>query len=137
MRKLIFLIPFLLPIGVTATAADLTCTVPAANVTRAQELCDELRIQLRIRSSEWDNDVCATQFLRIGLVAGERASATRTARAAVSGDVNDAVVLFQSTWPKPTAAACGDGTEDTEFGEECDDGNTANGDGCSDSCTNE
>ncbi|KAF2188621.1 hypothetical protein K469DRAFT_565724 [Zopfia rhizophila CBS 207.26] len=33
-----------------------------------------------------------------------------------------------------TPAKCGDGVWDKEFGEECDDGNTINGDGCSLSC---
>ncbi|KAF2877573.1 hypothetical protein BDV95DRAFT_480741 [Massariosphaeria phaeospora] len=33
-----------------------------------------------------------------------------------------------------TPAKCGDGVWDEEFGEECDDGNTLNGDGCSLSC---
>ena len=32
-------------------------------------------------------------------------------------------------------AACGDGTLNPEIGEQCDDGNTANGDGCSAQCT--
>jgi len=33
-----------------------------------------------------------------------------------------------------TPAGCGDGVWDASIGEECDDGNTANGDGCSISC---
>ena len=33
-----------------------------------------------------------------------------------------------------TSVACGDGTLNTTAGEECDDGNTDSGDGCSDSC---
>jgi cysteine-rich repeat protein len=137
MRVYILLCLSLILFSGTAQSADLTCTIPAANVTRGVELCEELRLKLRVRSSEWDNDVCATQFLRIGMVAGERVSATKTANTTVSGDVNDAVVLFQSTWARPTPVACGDGTLDTEFGEECDDGNSTNGDGCSDACVSE
>ena len=48
----------------------------------------------------------------------------------------DAIILqFDTDWPQPyTQARCGDGTLDIEFGEECDDGNNVNGDGCSRNC---
>ena len=122
--------------GGVAQGATLACEVPAANVARSVQLCEELRQQLRVRSSEWDTNICATEFLRLGLVEGERRVSTRAAKATVAGDVNDAVVDFQSTWPHPTRAVCGDGTLDSEdpFNEECDDGNTVGGDGCDSSC---
>ena len=120
-------------------AATLNCTLPAANVARGLELCEELRVQLRVRSAEWTNDVCATQFFRLGLVEGERRSSTRTANASVAAAVNDALTSFQSTWVRPTRATCGDGTLDTEvpFSEQCDDGNNTDGDGCDSSCVSE
>lgn len=37
----------------------------------------------------------------------------------------------------PYAAVCGDGVLETDEGEECEDGNVANGDGCSSSCLRE
>ncbi|RLG24048.1 hypothetical protein DRN85_08305, partial [Methanosarcinales archaeon] len=36
--------------------------------------------------------------------------------------------------PRPTTPGCGDGIVQTELGENCDDGNTINGDGCSENC---
>ena len=135
--KRLLLVLILLPL--TAGAADLPCVVPTANVARAIELCEQLRINLRIRSAEWSNDICATQFLRIGLLAGERATSRRAANTTVQTLVNDAVTTFSSTWAVPEQAECGDGTLDTEdpFSEECDDGNRDNGDGCDDSCVTE
>ena len=134
MRLVTYLCLVLALLGSAAGAATLDCTIPAANVTRGTELCEELRLGLRIRASDWSNDVCASQFLRMGMIQGERESAERAARATVAGDVTAAVSAFLGTWARPTEVACGDGTLDTEFGEACDDGNTDNGDGCSNSC---
>ncbi len=134
MKKSIAIGLLVLGFAHSAIAADLICVLPAAYVTRGVELCEELRLKLHIRSSEWDNDVCATQFLRIGLLTGDKASIKRASQITVNQAVNDAVDAFRIDWPSLVAANCGDGTLDTEFGETCDDGNTDNGDGCDDSC---
>jgi len=118
-----------------ALAADLTCTLPAAYVSRGVELCEELRLRLHVRTADWSNDACASEFLRIGLLTGDKDSTRRAARETVNDAVNDAVDLFNTNWPRIVPATCGDDTLDTEFGEECDDGNLINGDGCDDSCT--
>jgi cysteine-rich repeat protein len=130
---------FVLFAAVPALGATVTCTLPNDNVTRATELCDELRKRLRVRSSEWDNNICASQFLRIGLLDQERRTSRNTAREAVANDVSTALNDFKSTWAVPTAAICGDGTLDTEapFLEECDDGNNTDGDGCDSACVSE
>jgi len=139
MKILALVVPLLLLATAPALAADLTCTIPAANVARAIELCDELRQSLRIRSTEWNNDICATQFFRRGLREGERLSTTRSESEAAAAAITAAVDLFESTWSPPSTAICGDGTTDTEapFEEECDDGNNADGDGCSNACRTE
>ncbi len=120
-----------------ALSADLTCTLPAASIARGVELCEELRSKLGIRTAEWSNDVCATQFLRIGLRVGEQRSTERVARMAVRDNLDIALNAFDADWPMPVRAICGDGTLDTEFQEECDDGNQIDGDGCSASCHTE
>jgi cysteine-rich repeat protein len=122
--------------GPQVRAATLDCTLPVDNVARGVELCEELRQQLRVRSSEWDNDICATQFLRIGMFEVNRRSAVKEAKATVAGQVGEAVNAFQDTWAAPDRAVCGDDVLDTEapFNEACDDGNTDNGDGCSNAC---
>jgi cysteine-rich repeat protein len=115
-------------------AANLTCVLPADYVTRGVELCEELRLELGVRASEWSNDVCASQFLRIGLLEGDKSSTRKASRATVNQAVNDAVDQFNIDWPGLAAAFCGDGILDTEFGEECDDGNSIDGDGCDTEC---
>ena len=137
--KRIILSFILVAVATPAFAADLTCTVPTAFVSRAVELCEELRLVLHVRTADWSNSVCATEFLRLGLLEGEKKSTGKASRATVSQAVNDAVNTFQTNFPRTAAATCGDGTLDTEapFGEECDDGNNVSGDGCSDRCANE
>ena len=117
-----------------ATAANLTCTVPAENVARTIEICEELRIELRQRVGDWSNNKCASQLLRVGLFAEDRRMAKNSARVISRESIATAVNDFQSTWLSPEPAACGDLIVDFEFGETCDDGNTENGDGCSNAC---
>jgi len=115
-------------------AATLACDVPTANVVRSAELCEELRVRLRVRTADWDNDVCATEVLRIGLIEVEKRVTKNSFTQSANTVVRDAVSDFTSTWPPATPAICGDGTLDTEFGEECDDGNQTPGDGCDSRC---
>ncbi len=126
----------LIAFALQSSAADLVCTVPAANVPRSIELCEELRLMLHVRSSEWNNNICASQFLRAGLLAAEKAFTKREAKNFVKTAVNDAVRLYESTWDRPTTVSCGDGILDSEppWNEECDDGNIIEADGCNSSC---
>lgn len=136
--RYIYAFSLALLLAAPAGAVDLVCAVPAAAVPRAVEICETLRLQKRIRAADWSNDVCATELLRIGLVTTERKIATDTARRTTRTIVNDAVVAYQANHPTAlTAAECGDGTTDAEYGETCDDGNRTNGDGCSDVCQTE
>lgn len=133
MRRLIAIVLFL--VAGTVLAADLTVTVPAAAVAKATEMCDVLRTELHVRAADWPNDLCATMFTRIGLRVYvdryERAGAQQTIDAAVQAEIN----LFDANWTPPyTAAYCGDDILDEEYGEQCDDGNNDNGDGCDFRC---
>jgi cysteine-rich repeat protein len=133
MKRLIAIALFLAAGAVSA--ADLTVTVPSAAVPKAVEMCEVLRGELRVRASEWSNDLCATIFTRIGMSVYvgrvERRGATQTVDDAVQAEID----LFDANWARPyTPARCGDGTLDEEFGEECDDGNNDNGDGCNFKC---
>ena len=134
--RVFYSILLLVAFAIPASAANLVCTVPAANVPRSVELCEELRLNLHVRSSEWNNNVCASQFLRAGLLQAERKFTERQAKTFVATSVNNAVRLYESTWDRPTTASCGDGILDNEapWDEECDDGNTISGDGCNSSC---
>jgi cysteine-rich repeat protein len=119
-----------------AFAANLTVTIPSAAVPNAQDMCEELRLELRIRTADWTNDVCASFFTRIGVrvFVGrvERRGLVQQQDAAVQAALDQ----FDADWPPLMAAAtCGDGVLDTEFGEECDDGNLVDGDGCDGTCS--
>jgi len=131
--KRLFLILFL--ISSLASAANLTVVVPGSAVPNAVEMCEVLRHEVQVRSSEWSNDLCATLFTRIGLRVyvgrAERQGQQQMIDAAVQAEID----LFDTNWPQPfTKAVCGDGVLDAEFGEECDDGNTDSGDGCDNFC---
>ncbi len=121
-----------------AHAANLTCTVPSAAVSRASELCDLLRISQHVRSADWDNSICASEFLRRGLRAFEATVTKAAARQAGKLQLRQTLNDWDTDFPLAVIAArCGDGTLDSEYGEECDDGNTADEDGCDSSCRDE
>lgn len=118
----------------SARAADITITIPAAIVADAGVLCEALRVQLVVRAAEWTNKQCAEEFLRRGLRSFKAQASSDAARAAAVATVKADIATFDGNFPVQTPAACGDGTLDTEFGEQCDDGNTTSGDGCSAEC---
>ena len=131
----LFLSLLFLLLAAPAFAVDLVCTVPSgATVTRAVELCEEARLALRVPSATWTNDMCASYFLRLGLIEAEKRSTKRSFTASVNSAVSDAVAALTAVWPPPVSARCGDSVVNTEFGETCDDGNTISGDGCDSSC---
>lgn len=133
MRHLIFVLTLMM--ASQSIAVDLVCQLPDSYVSRGLELCEELRVRLRIRTSDFSNDICASEFLRHGLLAGDRESTRLAAKATVAQAVNDAVDSFKIAFPRVAVSAfCGDTILDVEFGEECDDGNNIDLDGCSSSC---
>jgi cysteine-rich repeat protein len=132
------ILALLFVLATPAYAATFNCEVPAPYLTRGQELCEELRVKLRYRVADWTMDRCASLFLRIGLKQGDRVSTQTAGDEATRTAVTTAKSDFATNFPVPgTPAVCGDGTTDAEFGEECDDGGTAPGDGCDHLCKNE
>jgi cysteine-rich repeat protein len=137
MRYITTLAIALLSVG-AASAADLICTVTPSGVARGTELCNILRVEMRIPLSRWDNDACATEFLRRGLRDYDAATTRSAARLAVANDVRLALKAFDANhWFPIAPALCGDDEIDTEFGETCDDGNNDPGDGCDEMCQSE
>lgn len=119
-----------------ALAADLTCSIPAAAVPRAQELCELLRVKLRVRTTDWSNDVCATELLRLGLLQAEKVATKAEAKSVTGTMLSDAVAAMHAAHPiQATVAYCGDGQVDSIGGyvEECDDG-VNNGNPCHPGC---
>lgn len=113
----------------------LACDLPTAAVSDAGAACEKLRQDLRVSSSAWSNDLCATELARRGLRQYHRAIENNANQATADAATSAAMDLFDTNFPLPyTPAYCGDGTWDEEFGEGCDDGNNENGDGCDASC---
>ncbi len=129
MRTHILTMLAVLALASPTLAASLTCTVPAAEVARATELCDALRIDMRAKLSEWSLTVCADELLRRGI---RQFEARYTERTAVAIALETNAVAHPST---VVLDACGDGEK--ESWEECDDGNLDDGDGCSGRCDTE
>ena len=133
MKRLI-LIALFLAAGL-ASAADLTVTVPSAAVPKAMEMCEVLRLELRVRAAEWGNDLCASIFTRIGLRVYVQRQERQGAQQAIDALVQAEIDQFDLDWAEPFVRAyCGDTITDVEFGDECDDGNTDPGDGCDQRC---
>ena len=133
MKRLIAIALFLAAGAVSA--ASLTVVIPQPIVAKAQETCEILRNELRVRSSDWSNDLCATIFTRIGLRVYVARDMRQGQQQIVDAAVDAEIVLFDTKWAEPfTRSECGDTITDDEFGEECDDGNLVNGDGCSRKC---
>ena len=129
------LLALLLIVPGAAQAANLTCVVPAAEVSAATATCEELRIRMRVLAANWDNDTCATEVLRRGLKAMRREDVGRASRLTVAQAVNDATDLYNANFPvQATVSACGDGAVDAEYGEACDDG-VNDGVSCNHDCT--
>jgi cysteine-rich repeat protein len=121
----------------TALAADIVMTVPDPAVPRIVELCQDLRLRLHIRVADWSNEVCATEAFRLGMREVDKRVETSDARATVNTQVSDSLNAWDANFPRTPAAICGDNILDTEFGEQCDDGNLIDGDGCDSSCQTE
>ena len=123
-------------------AATFTVTVPPGPATaNAAARCNEVRIEQRIRTDEWDNDACANVMTWAGVREATQNSAKATRSASISSCTSDANNVFQTTmndfgtdWPFPAVrSSCGDSQTDTEFGEDCDDGGESAT--CNEDCT--
>ena len=117
MRRLLLLLVILLP--VRAFGITLNCEVPQPYAARGATLCEMLRVDIPARG--WDDNDCATEFLRRGLREYDAGVTRKEAAATVENDVSNALSTFDTSFPTQyTKAVCGDSIVDTEFGEECD-----------------
>jgi len=119
--RTILLIALLLPN--CALAQRVACEEPAAITERATELCEELRKQVRVRSSDWNLDECKTELFRRALRERVAASARDSIKTSRRDAERVALVDFDSKFEmQATRAFCGDGIIDAFLGEECDGG---------------
>ena len=130
MRYLLLLVLLLaIPLGAEAQ----TCiTIPDAG---QENVCENYRISTGFTEDGWDREACYTEMVldRSRLLTADAAAILTTS--VISATRAAAADGFDNTHPsQQPMAACGDGVLDPSFGEECDDGNLTNGDGCSDTC---
>ena len=145
MRRLLCLILLFAP---AVMASQITIDVPNAIGSNATDICEDFRQDLRVRASTWSLKVCAEELLRVGLRVTLRDQILNEGNAATQASARTARNQFDSAFPQygsvpgrtspPVRMFCGDGTLDNDvtipYVEECDDGNTEDGDGCSSDC---
>jgi cysteine-rich repeat protein len=122
----------------TSARADILaeCEIPDAAGPKAAIICEMIRIELRIAAADWNRDTCATEFMRRGMREFARSRAVAAARQTVNGAEQDEVNQFEIDHGEGFVRTfCGDGVQQAEFGEVCDDGNGVDGDGCETDCT--
>lgn len=118
-----------LALAAPSVAATIQCEVPNPYITRATELCEELRLRLRVRSADWSNKVCADEILRVGFRTVDASSTEKDAKATIRAAKEAALSSFDTNFPiSAVQSTCGDSIADAEFGEQCDNG-PANDDG--------
>lgn len=132
MKRLI--LAFLILAGSASADVVVNATVPTANVARAGELCEELRLRLHATDVVWDIHECGKQVVRLGLLELERQSTKASYQQTVNQAVREAANTFASTWPPTQRADCRDGILSTEYNEACDDGDEVDGNDCTNSC---
>lgn len=126
----------LLMLALPASAADITISLSAEETAEAQALCNQLRTELRAK--EWNYQICAKYFLRIGLRQYKAQKAENDVRDLARAAFRQTLQEFDGTFPQPfVQARCGDGSVDAFLNEQCDDGNNEDGDGCSADCQSE
>jgi cysteine-rich repeat protein len=136
-RLLLVLTALVLLIPSQALAASISITVPDPALPRIVVLCEDLRVRLHVRPADWSNSICAGEAFRIGMRTVDKTVVTNESRTTVNDDVTTELATWDANYPPVTPARCGDNILDVEFGEQCDDGNNIDGDGCSRSCQTE
>jgi cysteine-rich repeat protein len=121
-----------------AQAATLQVEIPDALIDpHGNNACSMVKVAYRLPDSTSLSDCGRVMFyeaFRKYLREYRREFRRLQAQTNLEGDMStiDGVLTFPVT-----QAVCGDSTIDTHLGEECDDGNTTSGDGCSAECRNE
>ena len=124
----------------TIPAREITFDLSPERTASLQGICESMRTENAIRS-QWNLNRCVKRILiqhmhkrRINDSDRMARQQARAVRDAVTSEAN------QMWYTEDTSASCGDGTVDDlrpppgAYNEDCDDGNTEPGDGCSEVC---
>ena len=122
----------------TASAQSNVCFVyPAGAGPLGQESCELVRQSIESSSTDWGVAKCAAHLVARGMIVTKSDEERNVARLTQQGNINDFVNELEAAWILPYTEPCGDAVLDESFGEECDDGNNSNGDGCDSDCNTE
>ncbi len=154
--KGLFLVLLMSLMSTPTLSGEATATIPPGGASaNGATQCENLRVFYGFRMSDWigepgptdDFDACASLSMRAGLLeetvrqANISHSDTMNVCSSIANDARDETISdFHIDWPLPfPQVACGDGILDdgVDGNEECDDGNTEDGDGCDGGCQNE
>lgn len=139
MQIIILMITLTLAFSASADTFQCKTRGPAATASMAEAcgyLLDQLNAELEqdeappIDPANWNDDRCATAMMHIEIrkiLTDKTGREFRQSFAVTRGTRNQAI---DSQFP--SVGLCGNGAVDS--GEECDDGNIANGDGCNEFC---
>jgi cysteine-rich repeat protein len=105
----------------------------------ALELCETVRIQETALTPPASGDFldgCIQVLLNRALISIKASMEKAVQESAAAQARQEAVRSFSTLLVAPgfVTAVCGDGVISTEFNEDCDDGNSASGDGCDSLC---
>lgn len=130
-------------IGLFLVLVMLGCALPALagercakirdgdETTRVVDACQLLRLDEGVPPARWNARRCT----RTMILQQTQAILTRDQVATNSGALQ--TLRNDLNTDLPAIDSCGDGVLDPAIGEECDDGNVDNGDGCDEVCLNE
>ena len=129
-------------IGASAANAQISFSFTAPEAARVSILkaCEALRIESRLLPVNFDKHICAKEMFRRQVLDFRVSHARTAAQVTVNGAGQVEARASNQEFPKSdvfVTTFCGDGIPQLEFGEECDDGNGDDGDGCDSNCTDE
>jgi len=129
MHQAIIAAIFVALISASASAGERCAEIPPGPQTdRVIEACQIKRVELGIEPAQWNARRCTSAMIRHSTretLSGDWSTSSQAALRLLRAELRTEV---------PPVASCGDGTIDAAEGETCDDGNVANGDGCSEVC---
>lgn len=137
MKRMIVSLVLVVLFSIPALAIKVEVEIPAGAVLVSDEICETVRLKFH-KSITMTKAHCLQLIVNEGLEMnyseGRKAVNNRAARQATATQVSAFRDLLFDPLPE---AFCGDGDLDPKYGEECDDGNTENGDGCNSECKTE
>lgn len=129
------IVAILILLAAPSVAGTVVVTIPLAAETESALRCEDLRASIPQDPATWSDEICHSEFLRRAHIVYDNAITQAASQKTVQDDRESAINKLRRDWQTAVVASfCGDSVTDTFLGETCDDGNNADGDGCSSDC---